>query len=62
MNKKETRFPRWIFAVLAIGSLLASGIFLGILSAEGVSTARVLQAAGFGLVGLLMFWGGYNNQ
>lgn len=62
MDQNKIRFPRWIFAMIAIGGLLASGIFLGILSEEGVSTARVLQAAGFGLLGLLMFWGGYNNQ
>lgn len=59
MDQKETRFPRWIFAVIAIGSLLASGIFLGILSVEGPSTAVVMQAAGFGLLGLIMFWGSY---
>jgi hypothetical protein len=62
MNKNKQVFPRWIFAVIAIGSLLAAGIFLGILSVEGASTARVLQFAGFGLLGLIMFWGAYNRH
>jgi hypothetical protein len=59
---KEKKFPRWIFAVIAIGGLVATGIFLGMMSAEGVSGSRVIQAAGFGLLGLLMFWGAYQSN
>jgi hypothetical protein len=58
---KGNKFPRWIFAVIAIGGLVASGIFLGVLSVEGITTVRILQAGGFGLVGLLMFWGAYQR-
>lgn len=50
-------FPRWIFAIIAAGGLLAAGIFIGIMSVEGVSGLRLAQAAGFGLMGLVTFWG-----
>ncbi len=59
MNKNK--FPRWIFAVIAIGGLLAAGIFLGIMSVEGFTGPRIIQASGFGLLGLLMFWGAYQR-
>lgn len=59
---KEKKFPRWIFAVIAIGGLVAAGIFLGIMSTEGISSPRVIQAAVFGLLGLLMFWGAYQSN
>jgi len=55
-------FPRWIFAIIAIGGLLASGIFLGIMSIEGFTGSRIAQAAGFGLLGLIMFWGAIQRQ
>lgn len=55
-------FPRWLFAVIAVGGLLASGIFIGIMSAEGISSPRVVQATGFGLMGLLMFWGAIQSN
>lgn len=58
MNNKSTgSFPRWLFAILAIGGLLAAGIFIGIMSVEGISGMRIIQAAGFCILGLLMFWG-----
>ena len=57
MDTKQKAFPRWLFGFIAVGGLLASGIFLGIMSVEGVTLARILQAAGFGLLGLVMFWG-----
>lgn len=50
-------FPRWLFAILAIGGLLASGIYLGIMSVEGFAGMRIVQAIGFGVLGLIMFWG-----
>jgi len=50
-------FPRWLFAIIAIGGLLASGIFLGIMTVEGFTGLRIAQAAGFGIMGLIMFWG-----
>jgi hypothetical protein len=50
-------FPWWLFAILAIGGLMASGIYIGIISMEGISGVRIMQAAGFGFFGLLMWWG-----
>ena len=55
-NKKKS-FPRWIFAIIAIGTLVACGIFVGIMSVEGATSLRFIQAIGFGLVGLVTFWG-----
>jgi hypothetical protein len=58
MVKTEKRiFPRWVFAILAVGGLLAAGIFMGIMSVEGFSGLRFAQATGFSIFGLLMFWG-----
>jgi hypothetical protein len=54
---KRNSFPRWLFALLAIGGLLACGIYIGIMSVEGFAGLHLAQAVGFGLVGLLMFWG-----
>jgi hypothetical protein len=55
-------FPRWLFAILAIGGLLASGIYIGIMSVEGFSGMRFFQATGFGILGLLMFWGALSRR
>lgn len=55
-------FPRWLFAILAIGGLLASGIYIGIMSVEGFSEMRFFQATGFGILGLLMFWGATSRR
>ena len=63
MEKTEKQsFPRWIFAILAIGGLLASGIYLGIMSVEGFTGLRLAQSAGFGLLGLIMFWGALQRR
>jgi len=55
-------FPRWLFTIIAIGGLLASGIFLGIMSVEGFTGIRLAQAAGFGIIGLVMFWGAIQRR
>lgn len=60
-TEQKGKFPRWIFAVISIGCLVASGIFLGIISMEGYSVLRLIQVLGFGLVGLAMFWGVYSS-
>ena len=58
MQKMKNRsFPHWIFVILAIGGLLASGIFIGVLSVEGFTVARFAQSVAFGALGLVMFWG-----
>ena len=63
MEKTGKRsFPRWIFAILAIGGLLASGIYLGIMSVDGLTGLRLAQAAGFGILGLIMFWGAIQQR
>jgi hypothetical protein len=63
MNKNEKQsFPRWAFAMLAVGGLLASGIFIGIMSVEGYTNVRLVEAVGFGIMGLLMFWGAYSGR
>ena len=50
-------FPRWLYAILTNGGLTASGIYIGIISAEGFSNLRLAQVVVFGILGLLMFWG-----
>jgi hypothetical protein len=63
MGKKEkSLFPRWLFAILAIGGLLASGIFIGIMSVDGFTSLRLAQVAGFSILGLIMFWGAIHQR
>ena len=54
--------PRWVFAIIAIGRLMASGICLGINYVEGVTSIRFVEATGFGLLGLIMFWGAIQRR
>ena len=61
-NTEKHSFPRWIFAVIASGGLMASGIYLGIISVEGVTSIRLVEAIGFGLLGLIMFWGAIQRR
>jgi hypothetical protein len=58
----KNRVPWWLYALIAIGALLASGIYLGILSVEGFTGLRMVEAAGFGLLGLIMLWGATHRQ
>jgi hypothetical protein len=63
MSKTNKRaFPRWLFALLAIGGLVAGGIYLGIMSVEGFSVLRLAQMIGFGVFGLIMLWGALNTK
>lgn len=61
-NESKSSFPRWLFCLLAIGGLLAGGIFIGIMSVEGISGLRFMQAAGFTIFGFVMFWGALYKQ
>ena len=51
-----------IQGIIAVGGLLASGIYIGIISVEGFTSLRFAQAAGFGLMGLVMFWGALQGR
>lgn len=53
----KRRVPWWLFAVIAVGALLASGIYLGIVSVEGPSTGHLVRALSFGVLGLVALWG-----
>ena len=58
MEKKQAKaLPRWIFTLLAIGGALASGIYLGKITIEGVSTGLLIPVVGFGIMVFLMAWG-----
>jgi hypothetical protein len=61
-KKKNQMPPWWLFALIAIGALIASGIYIGIMSVEGMKTMELVQAIGYGLLGLLMFWGARNRR
>lgn len=61
-NSGKRSFPRWLFAILAVGGLLASGVYLGIMSVEGFTGMRLAQVAGYGALGLLMFWGALSRN
>ena len=49
--------PRWLFAIIMVGSFLACGIYLGLIRAEGAATEHVVRVAVYGVVGLLMLRG-----
>jgi len=58
MEKKQAKaLPRWIFTLLAIGGAWASGIYLGKITIEGVSTGLLIPVVGFGIMVFLMAWG-----
>jgi hypothetical protein len=57
IDKRKGQFPKWLFAVLAFGSLIAAGIYIGIMSIDGITRLHLVQAAGFSIFGLLMLWG-----
>ena len=57
MFESGSAFPKSVFFFLAGGSLIACGIYTGIITREGISLGLILRSAGFGLFGLLMMWG-----
>lgn len=51
------RLPRWLCTILAVGGLVACGIYLGKIHLLGAQTPDLLRSIGFGVFGLLMLWG-----
>jgi len=49
--------PRWFFSILSVGGFIACGIYLGMIRVEGASAGHVIRSVGYGVLGLLMFWG-----
>ena len=49
--------PRWLFAIVMVGSFLACGIYLGLIRAEGAETGYVVKVAVYAVIGLFMLWG-----
>ena len=58
----KRRVPWWVFAVIAVGALLACGTYLGIMSVEGPSTGHLVRAVVFGVLGLVMLWGATHSS
>ncbi len=61
-NQGIRTLPRWMFTILAMGAIWASGIYLGIMSIEGTSNAHLVRVIGFGAIGLLMAWGAITKR
>lgn len=57
MKACARRMPRWLFAVVAAGALLASGIYIGMIRIQGAAAAHLARAIGFGVLGLVMLYG-----
>ena len=54
--------PRWLFAVLMVGGLLASGVYLGMIHALGPTTGYIVRAAIYLAFGILMLWGALGRR
>lgn len=61
-NKTHRMPPWWLFALISIGAFIAAGIFIGIMSIEGITTLKFIQTVVFGILGLIMFWGTKNKS
>jgi|GEM_PF-1796827 len=53
MSPKRTGPPSWVYFILGVGALLASGIFLGIARTDGFTAGGILRIVLFGLLGIL---------
>jgi hypothetical protein len=52
-NRERGTPPRWLYFVIGIGSLIASGIYIGSGITAGFSIGRIVRVAAFGLLGIL---------
>jgi hypothetical protein len=52
-NRERGTPPRWLYFVIGIGSLIASGIYIGSGITAGFSTGRIVRVAAFGFLGIL---------
>ena len=58
MNEKRKKtLPWWLFAPLAMGGFITSGINIGIMSLDKLTVVHLSQAIVFGIFGILMSWG-----
>jgi|AntAceMinimDraft_16_1070373.scaffolds.fasta_scaffold03856_3 hypothetical protein len=62
MKRKVTAMPKWLFAVLATGMLVASGLYIGMIRVQGPATAHLARAVGFGVAGVLMLCGAVGER
>jgi hypothetical protein len=63
MVQRTTRLPpRWFFAILMVGGLVASGIYMGKMQGSGPAPADVFRAVAFGIFGLVMLWGAFARR
>jgi len=53
MTPKRNGPSRWLYFILGVGALLASGIYLGIARTDGLTTGGGLRIILFGLLGIL---------
>jgi hypothetical protein len=57
MNNKKTKSPpRWFFLALTVGSLLASGIYIGKIVFLDAAAGSILRAVIFGVLGVLWLY------
>jgi hypothetical protein len=54
--------PRWLFAVVAAGALLASGLYIGMIRMQGPTAPHLARVIGFGVLGIIMLYGATAKQ
>ena len=63
MEESRSRIPpQWMYTLLSIGGAWASGIYLGKITVEGVMTGLLIPMIIFGVMGLIMAWGGLSGH
>ena len=65
-RKYETRHvkcnAKWLFAVLATGMLVSSGLYFGIIWVQGPAAGHLAKTVGFGVVEVLMLCGAVSER